>query len=53
MKRQAMTTDHEPVVGVYFGTTSGEVWASADEGASWSCIAAHLPEIYSLEATTS
>jgi photosystem II stability/assembly factor-like uncharacterized protein len=49
VKRQAMTVDHEPSVGVYFGTTSGEVWASADEGASWRCIAAHLPEIYSVE----
>jgi hypothetical protein len=25
------------------------VWASADEGDSWKCIAAHLPEIYSVE----
>jgi hypothetical protein len=25
------------------------VWASADEGASWTCIASHLPEIYSVE----
>ena len=49
VKRQAMTTDEEPLVGVYFGTTSGEIWASTDEGDSWSCIAAHLPEIYSVE----
>jgi photosystem II stability/assembly factor-like uncharacterized protein len=49
VKRQAMTTDARDPVGVYFGTTSGEVWASADEGASWACIARHLPEIYSVE----
>jgi photosystem II stability/assembly factor-like uncharacterized protein len=50
VKRQAMTVDNHPEsIGVYFGTTSGEVWASADEGDSWQCIAAHLPEIYSLE----
>ena len=49
VKRQAMTVDNEPEVGVYFGTTSGEIWASADEGDSWECIAAHLPEIYSVE----
>jgi photosystem II stability/assembly factor-like uncharacterized protein len=49
VKRQAMTVDHEPSIGVYFGTTSGEIWASADEGATWQCIASHLPEIYSLE----
>ena len=49
VKRQAMTTDAADPVGVYFGTTSGEVWVSADEGDSWRCAAAHLPEIYSIE----
>jgi photosystem II stability/assembly factor-like uncharacterized protein len=49
VKRQAMTVDDADPVGVYFGTTSGDVWASADEGASWTRIAEHLPEIYSLE----
>jgi len=49
VKRQAMTLDAHDPVGVYFGTTSGEVWASRDEGARWSQIAAHLPEIYSVE----
>jgi hypothetical protein len=49
VKRQAMTVDAGNPVGVYFGTTSGEVWASADEGETWACIAAHLPEIYSVE----
>ena len=49
VKRQAMTADaHEPV-GVYFGTTGGEVWASRNEGEKWTCLAMHLPEIYSLE----
>jgi len=50
VKRQAMTADvHEPV-GLYLGTTSGEVWASRTGGDNWSCIARHLPEIYSVEA---
>jgi hypothetical protein len=49
VKRQAMTTDAGEPVGVYFGTTSGELWGSADEGATWSVIARHLPEVYSLE----
>ena len=40
--------DEAPRVGLYFGTTQGEVWASTDEGDSWRCIARHLPEIYSL-----
>ena len=48
VKRQAMCADAADPVGLYFGTTSGEIWASADEGASWSQIAAHLPEIYSV-----
>jgi hypothetical protein len=52
VKRQAMTTDAHDPVGVYFGTTSGEVWASTDEGESWRPIAEHLPEIYSVEYAT-
>ena len=50
VKRQAMVADDGDPVGVYFGTTSGEVWASRDEGRSWKCVAAHLPEIYAVEA---
>ena len=49
VKRQAMTVDGDETVGVYFGTTSGEIWGSTDEGATWACIASHLPEIYSVE----
>ena len=49
VKRQAMCADAQDAVGLYFGTTSGEVWASRDEGAKWSCIARHLPEIYAVE----
>jgi photosystem II stability/assembly factor-like uncharacterized protein len=48
VKRQAMAADSNDPVGLYFGTTGGEVWASTDEGASWSCIARYLPEIYSI-----
>jgi hypothetical protein len=49
VKRQAMTADAQDPIGLYFGTTSGELWASRDEGARWSCIARHLPEIYAVE----
>ena len=35
--------------GVVLHPTSGEIWASSDEGASWARIAEHLPEIYSVE----
>ncbi len=49
VKRQAMTADaHEPI-GLYLGTTSGEIWASRTGGAGWTCLARHLPEIYSLD----
>ncbi|MBI5793191.1 MAG: glycosyl hydrolase, partial [Rhodocyclales bacterium] len=50
VKRQAMTTDRLDPVGLYFGTTSGELWMSGDEGRHWTCIARHLPEIYAVEA---
>ena len=47
--RQAMATDLLAPAGVYFGTNTGSVYASADEGDSWSCIAQHLPTICSVE----
>jgi photosystem II stability/assembly factor-like uncharacterized protein len=46
--RQAMCTDTHARTGLYFGTTGGDVWASATAGERWSCIARHLPEIYSV-----
>lgn len=48
--RQAMSGDARDPVGLYFGTTGGEVWASRNEGVKWSCIARHLPQIYAVEA---
>ena len=50
VKRQAMTADTQDPVGLYFGTTSGDLWMSRDEGNRWVCIARHLPEIYAVEA---
>ena len=50
VKRQAMTADAQDPVGLYLGTTSGEVWMGRDEGSRWECIARHLPEIYAVEA---
>jgi len=50
VKRQAMTADARDPVGLYVGTTSGELWMSRDEGKRWACIARHLPEIYAVEA---
>ncbi len=48
VKRQAMCADEFDPVGLYFGTTSGAVWASPDLGQSWRSIAEHLPHVYAL-----
>ena len=45
-----MTADASDPLGLYFGTTSGELWMSRDEGRRWVCIAQHLPEIYAVDA---
>jgi photosystem II stability/assembly factor-like uncharacterized protein len=50
VKRQAMACDSLDPLGLYFGTTGGEVWSSFDEGETWQCLCLHLPEIYSIEA---
>jgi photosystem II stability/assembly factor-like uncharacterized protein len=47
--RQAMATDRAKPAGVYFGTNSGSVFASGDEGESWSEIARHLPTVLAVE----
>jgi photosystem II stability/assembly factor-like uncharacterized protein len=48
--RQAMARDERDPVGVYFGTNSGSVFASTDEGDTWQEAARHLPTILSIEA---
>ncbi len=50
VKRQAFCADGSDPVGLYLGTTGGELWMSDDEGGNWRCIARHLPEIYSVVA---
>ena len=50
VKRQSFSADPLTPVGLYFGTTSGGVWASSDEGAHWRPLARDLPEIYAVEA---
>jgi hypothetical protein len=37
------------VAGLYLGTSTGQVFASADEGGTWSEIASYLPGISSVE----
>ena len=47
--RQAMAGDTRAPAGVYFGTNSGSVFASRDEGDTWSEAARHLPTILAVE----
>ena len=49
MLRQAMTTDSLDPAGIYFGTSSGSAYASADEGESFAVVARDLPTITSVE----
>jgi photosystem II stability/assembly factor-like uncharacterized protein len=49
--RAAMAIDRHDTPGVYFGTSTGQLFASADEGESWNEIADHLPPIWSVEVT--
>ncbi|MGN9779472.1 WD40/YVTN/BNR-like repeat-containing protein [Micromonospora sp. H33] len=48
--RDAMCADAHDPGGVYFGTRSGEVYASRDAGDSWSLVAAHLPDVLCVRA---
>jgi photosystem II stability/assembly factor-like uncharacterized protein len=52
VKRQAMCGDAFDPVGLYIGTSSGELWSSRDAGSHWHNLARHLPEIYSVEVGT-
>jgi photosystem II stability/assembly factor-like uncharacterized protein len=47
--RDAMAVDTLDPCGLYFGTTGGELYASADSGDSWRAIAPNLPKILSVE----
>ncbi|GAA2139917.1 exo-alpha-sialidase [Streptomyces synnematoformans] len=48
--RDALRTDDSDPAGVYFGNRNGEVFASADEGESWTQLAAHLPDVLCVRA---
>jgi photosystem II stability/assembly factor-like uncharacterized protein len=50
--RDAMTVDSLDPCGVYFGTTGGQVYASADSGDSWMPIVRDLPPVLSVEVQT-
>jgi photosystem II stability/assembly factor-like uncharacterized protein len=50
--RDAMAVDSLESCGVYFGTTGGQVYASADAGDSWNAIVHDLPPVLSVEVQT-
>jgi len=47
--RDGMTIDTYDTPGLYFGTSTGQLFGSADEGESWTEIAGYLPAISSVE----
>ena len=50
--RDAMSVDSLDKCGIYFGTSGGQVYASADAGDTWSAIVRDLPPVVSVEAQT-
>lgn len=48
--REGMAADNGTPCGIYFGTSSGHLFASNDTGASWSLIAGFLPRILCVSA---
>jgi len=50
--RDAMAVDSLDECGVYFGTTGGQVYVSADAGDSWMPIVRDLPAVLSVEVQT-
>ena len=50
--RDAMAVDSLDSCGIYFGTTGGQVYVSADAGESWNAIVHDLPAVLSVEVQT-
>ena len=50
--RDSMAIDSMDPCGVYFGTSGGQVYASANGGDSWDCIIRDLPPVLSVEVQT-
>lgn len=47
--REAMAVDTLDTPGIYFGTSNGQIFASANEGETWQEIQSNLPPIWSVE----
>ena len=50
--RDAMAVDSLDKCGIYFGTSGGAVYASADAGDNWTALARDLPPVLSVEVQT-
>jgi hypothetical protein len=50
--RDAMSVDSLEPCGIYFGTTGGQVYATADSGDRWKAIVHDLPAVLSVEVQT-
>ncbi len=50
--RDAMAVDTLEECGVYFGTTGGQIYASADSGDTWTALVRDLPAVLSVEVQT-
>ena len=50
--RDAMAVDSLDKCGVYFGTSGGQVYSSADAGDSWNPIVRDLPAVLSVQVQT-
>jgi hypothetical protein len=50
--RDAMAVDTLDDCGIYFGTTGGQIYASTDNGDTWSAIVHDLPAVLSVEVQT-
>ena len=48
--RDAFCADDADPTGLYLGTRDGSVWASADEGDTWTTVAEHLPDVLTVKA---
>jgi photosystem II stability/assembly factor-like uncharacterized protein len=46
--REGMAMDSADPAGIYFGTNTGKLFGSADEGDSWQLVADNLPPVYSV-----
>ena len=50
--RDAMAVDTLDSCGIYFGTTAGQIYVSADAGDTWAAVVRDLPPVLSVEVQT-